>query len=141
MLVSKCRIIAFQKVFGDVTEAEARIGTLLMKQAQLLLTNDHGILEQIETKGHYSSREGFFKKHVEEFIIGRGFYPLLTRIKHSCDPNVTAISYGNTLVIYAVQPIAAGEPVRIIGQQCKFRIRIVGLQNCPNFGSVVETSM
>lgn len=85
-------------------EIQQLVGNLLLKHLLVLDLNGERMVEWIER-----SRCVPYKM----ISIGEALYPTFSFMNHSCDPNVAKFTHQDCIVVRAVQPIAAGEEVKL----------------------------
>ncbi|XP_017778720.1 PREDICTED: SET and MYND domain-containing protein 4-like [Nicrophorus vespilloides] len=100
------RLLKMSGYFGEtddasLTEDEAYIGSLILKNLQILQFNAHEISElNNDVDGDYKTES-----------VGAGLYPTLALFNHSCNPSVIRYNIGNVMVLRAIKPIKRKEGV------------------------------
>lgn len=89
---------------GDLSEQEKWIGTLLLKQLQLVQFNAHEVSELQMV--HPNSMEG-----AKSVFLGAAIYPTVALFNHSCEPGIVRYCIGDTLIVRAIKSIAKGEMI------------------------------
>ncbi|KAJ9594026.1 hypothetical protein L9F63_014542 [Diploptera punctata] len=93
----------------DVNQYKYRVGGLLLRHFQNLLINNYCITESLISKEKNLTDIELLGNVTD---LGIAVYIMLSLLNHSCDPNAHRTSHrGDTSVLRAIAPIAAGEQV------------------------------
>ncbi|KAK7086785.1 hypothetical protein SK128_009829 [Halocaridina rubra] len=87
----------------DLTEDELFIGSLLLKNLQVLQFNSH----EISSIGYDKDKVNF--KAIRNMSLGLAVYPTASFCNHSCYPAVARYFNGRKMVVINIRPLQAGD--------------------------------
>ncbi|CAH0562633.1 unnamed protein product [Brassicogethes aeneus] len=116
MAIHLLRVLKLSNFFGPepthddiITDDEVYIGALMLRHFQMLQYNSHEISELRNVENPVVERG--MKSFYANVGIGAALYPTLALFNHSCDPSIARYNINSKIVVKAIKPIKAGQPI------------------------------